>query len=137
MDVVLCSSAVRCRQTVNEFLKNQQAGSICYTWELEERHMGVLEGCLRSEMASQYPELFCKERFRLFETPPGGESFEAFRSRVRAFWDRYQDITEGTLLICSHNQFLKMLYLIIHDLPVTETQWKKINFPTGTIEKIM
>lgn len=137
VDAVLCSPVVRCRQTLNEFLKNHQAGSVCYTWELAERHMGELEGCLRSEMALKYPELFFGEKFRLFETPPGGESFEVFHSRVQAFWENYQDITEGTLLICSHNQFLKMLYLIIHDLPVTETQWKTIHFPTGKIEMII
>lgn len=137
VDSALCSPAVRCRQTLEAFLQKRSVQSIHYVPELAERHMGIMEGCLRSDMEETYPDLFDSGKFRLFETPPGGESFEAFQTRVRTFWEKYQKTLGGTLLICSHNQFLKMMYLIIHDLPVTEVQWKRINFPNGTIEKVL
>lgn len=137
VDSVLCSPAVRCQQTLEVFLQNQSTEDIHYMTELTERHMGIMEGCLRSDMVKKYPALFDGGKFRLFETPPGGESFEAFCKRVQTCWEWCQATMDGTILICSHNQFLKMLFFIIHDLPISEVRWKNINFPTGIIEKVL
>lgn len=137
VDTVLSSPALRCRQTLEGFLKEQPVADIRYLPEMAERSMGFLEGHLRSDMAARYPDLFSGQKFRLFETPPGGESFADFQTRVRTFWETHRNATDGTLLICSHNQFLKMLYLTIHDLPITEARWKELSFPTGIVEKVL
>lgn len=137
VDHVICSPAVRCRQTLQAFLRDRQVEDVCYVPELVERDMGLLEGRLRSEMAKEYPLLFNDGKFCLFETPPQGESYKMFYDRVKECWEAHLKTQDGTILICSHNQFLKMLYLIILDIPVTEEHWERIYFQNGTVVKIV
>lgn len=136
MDTAICSPAVRCVQTMDALLRNMQIPAVFYDAALVERGMGVMEGELRSDMIDAYPELFSDGKFRLFETPPSGETFEAFYTRVREFWERVNKTYNGTLLVCSHNQFLRMLYLIVQELPVTEVEWKSLSFQHGIVERI-
>lgn len=137
VDSVLCSPALRCRQTLDAFLQDHAPGDVRYLPELLERSMGEMEGCLRREMVLKYPQLFDGQKFRLAQTPPGGESFDAFQARVRSFWERYREELGGTLLVCSHNQFLKMLCFIIREEPVTQAKWRELQFPCGTIQRII
>lgn len=136
VDIACCSPAVRCVQTLDALLRHTQIPAVYYDSALVERDMGVMEGEFRSDMTAVFPELFSGGKFRLFETPPSGESFEAFHERARTFWERMIEMQNGTLLVCSHNQFLKMLYLIVQNLPVTESEWKKHSFQHGVVEHI-
>lgn len=136
VDIAFCSPAVRCVQTLDALRWHTQIPTIFYDAALVERDMGVMEGELRSDMIAAYPELFSDGKFRLFKMPPSGESFEAFYSRVRIFWKCVNEMYNGTLLVCSHNQFLKMLYIVVRDLPVTESEWKNLSFRHGIVERI-
>ena len=136
VDIALCSTAVRCVQTLDALLRHTQIPVVFYDAALVERDMGVMEGELRSDMIAAYPELFSDGKFRLFKTPPSGESFEAFYNRIRTFWKCVNEMHNGTLLVCSHNQFLKMLYIVARDLPVTESEWKQISFRHGIVDRI-
>lgn len=136
LDVILCSTALRCRQTIN-FYKNKNESKIIYLNELLERNMGDMEGHLRMEMRQSFPELFDEESFIVFSTPPKGEAYEVFYKRAMDFWKMCNHIYKGNILICSHNQTLKMLYFTLYGKTITMENWKKIKYPYGKIVQIM
>lgn len=136
VDHIVCSTAVRCRQTLDVFLQRYPVADIRFDPDAVERNMGVMEGELRARMVEAYPAMFCNNKFRVFQTPPGGESFEVFYDRVKWFWKRICLESDGTVLICAHNQFLKMLYFVIHKQAVQEDMWRMLSFPHGVVEKV-
>lgn len=135
--IALSSTALRCRQTMDCFLAKNTVAHLAFTPELVERGMGKMEGQPRAKMVSAYPELFHSNKFLLTQTPPEGESFQAFYERASNFWEGCHRSYDGTLLICSHNQFLKMLYFVIHDIPASQELWQEVRFPCGVVEKIL
>lgn len=82
-DAVFCSDLVRCRQTLR-CLRPDLAGTACYDNRLREMDFGMFEGCT-------YEQLQFDPLYRAWidhpssVTPPGGESWESFEQRVRAF----------------------------------------------------
>lgn len=132
IDSIYCSDALRCRQTIDCYLKVNNVVPIQYSKLLYERDMGIWEGKLKSSIASDNPELFINGNFRLFSTPPLGESYDDFKNRVAKFI-KLMNKEKGNILICSHNQFLKMLLLTLNNTVITQEIWNSINFPHGEI----
>lgn len=132
IDLIYCSDALRCRQTIDCYLKTNQTVPIQYTKLLYERDMGIWEGKLKSSIVSNSPELFIDGKFRLFATPPSGESYDDFKNRATEFL-KLINKENGNILICSHNQFLKMLLLTLNSTVITQEIWNFINFPYGEI----
>lgn len=133
-DIIYCSTALRCRQTV-EWIEGHN--KIFFSEQLLERNLGLLEGHSRIEMQKQYPELFDKNRLNVFATPPEGESYNEFHGRASKFWNWCNNANEGNVMICSHNQMLKMLYFVMFDKTLTRQEWEQLCFPHGKIIKIM
>lgn len=125
---------MRCRQTV-EWIEGHN--KIFFSEQLLERNLGLLEGHSRIEMQKQYPELFDKNRLNVFATPPEGESYNEFHGRASKFWNWCNNANEGNVMICSHNQMLKMLYFVMFDKTLTRQEWEQLCFPHGKIIKIM
>lgn len=136
LDAAFCSSALRCRQTIEHVHFQNLASKIRYTDELLERNLGLMEGKPRDDMVQQFPNLFLDSKFRVFSTPPQGESFEDFKKRAQSFWNHYRSTYSGNILICSHNQMLKMLYFTILNKPISIATWNAKSFPYGTIVSI-
>ena len=136
VDCVFCSPALRCRQTLDILQRSNPVGQVFFNQKLLERGMGVMEGQYRSDMVKQYPHLFHGDRFRLYETPPQGESFEEYHKRPLHLWDEISHTQSGTVLICAHNQILKMLSFVIWGNVPTESEWEERCFPVGVITKI-
>lgn len=136
IDCVLCSPALRCRQTLEPYLRSHPNVRVCFEQKLLERGMGVMEGQYRSDMAKAYPNLFHGSKFRLYETPPEGESFEDFHRRVMWLWQEICQTQTGTILICSHNQVLRMLSFVIGGTLPTQAQWEAKGFPVGVVMQI-
>lgn len=132
-DTIYCSTALRCKQTV-EWVEGQN--NIIFTEQLLERNLGLLEGHPRTEMQKQYPELFERDRFNVFSTPPEGESYSEFYGRASRFWVVSNNSNDENVMICSHNQMLKILYFVIFDKAVTIQAWEQLRFPHGEIIKI-
>lgn len=132
IDLIYCSDALRCRQTIDCYLKNHKSVPIQYTKLLYERDMGIWEGKLKSSLVSNNPDLFISEKFRLFSTPPSGESYIDFKNRATEFL-KLMNKESGNILICSHNQFLKILFLTLSNAVITQEIWNSINFPYGEI----
>lgn len=141
IDKVYCSTALRCRQTLEKFLETNNVRKIEYTKEILERSLGDMEGRPRQEMISAYPQLFTGSRLDIFATPPGGESYETFQKRASSFLNRTNlekadEAENGSILICSHNQFLKMLYFTIHKKEIKKEAWNTLTFPFGEVIRI-
>ena len=132
---VVSSPATRCLQTT-ECFSQPAPYSFTSLGLLLERDMGLLEGMRRREAVIKYPDLFHGDRFKITATPPDGESFSDFIQRVNASWEYLQSHCNDTVLICSHNQFLKALYFIIHKIGFTQDAWEQLSFPFGAIQKI-
>ncbi len=132
IDSIYCSDALRCRQTIDCYLKTNPAVPIQYSKLLYERDMGIWEGKPKPSIVSSNPELFINGKFNLFSTPPLGESYTAFKNRATEFL-KLINKENGNILICSHNQFLKILLFTLNNSIITQEIWNSINFPYGEI----
>lgn len=130
---IYCSPSKRCRETI-ESLENKETSKIVINNDLSERNMGKLEGHKKSDMLQEYPSLFHNKVFDLFATPPEGESYQDFYKRVNFFYKQYliRDLKEKTL-ICSHNQTLKLLRLLLLQKEINYNTWEEYNFPNGQV----
>lgn len=114
-DKIYCSPSLRCVKTIELLGKQSYTISrIVYDKRLLERNMGNLEGVKKEEAKKKYPELFKEGAFNVFKTPPQGESYECFNKRITDFYNEYLcENKSNNILVCSHNQTLKLLRLLI------------------------
>lgn len=133
---IYCSPAERCRTTMNALPNNiLDNADIIFDERLLERNLGNLEGMPRNNAIKSYPFLFSKNKLDVFSTPPNGESYEVFSQRLHQF---YNDTicnmqNRQNILICSHNQTLKMLYHILTKSDITSVSWRNLSFDNGVI----
>ena len=108
-----------------------------YLDQLLERSMGKFEGKRRDEVAEEFPEYFINDKFIYNLTPPQGESYKEIFMRADAFVENFilKEIESKNVLICSHNQFLKMIYFSLLDVPIGEN-WYEKNFQNGKVYRI-
>lgn len=80
-----------------------------------ERNMGILEGKKRCNLVKEYPDYFLNGHFRDYMTPPMGESYDDFKFRIISFVSYMKKLlSKHNIIICSHNQTLRMLTAIIN-----------------------
>ena len=98
-----------------------------------ERNMGILEGKRRCDLVKEYPDYFFNGHFKDYMTPPMGESYDNFRFRIASFVSSIKKLLlKHNIIICSHNQTLRMLTSIIND-----KQYKEIpQYPNGIVTEI-
>lgn len=135
-ETVYCSNALRCKQTLSIFLESNEVDAVIYSSSIEERNMGDFEKKKRSELIAQYPDFFVGAKFDVFRTPPNGETYEMFYSRASEFLCLLQKMHNGNVLICSHNQFLKMLHFLIYNPSFSISEWSEFNYPNGVVVRL-
>lgn len=135
---IYCSPSRRCVRTIKLLGHQSDAISrVVYDKRLLERDMGDLEGMLKKEGEIKYSELFRRGTFDVFKTPPQGESYECFKSRVKEFYQELLCNQQGNnILICSHNQTLKLLRLFFLGKDITYQSWSEYSFENGKLTKI-
>ncbi len=132
-DRIYCSPSERCQKTV-EFLCNGERSNVVLNDCLLERNMGKLEGHKKSEVLQIFPDLFHDGLFDLFATPSDGESYQDFHARVKLFYEQYLVCNSNDkILVCSHNQTLKLLRLLILQKEINYKTWCEYRFPNGKI----
>lgn len=134
IDMVYSSPSQRCIDTLLLFHGLQMTPII--DDRLHERNMGDFENQSRREVYEQYPDLFWNEngkiQFRFECTPPNGESLSEFSQRIESFCNEVLiPRKEQNILICSHNQAMKMIYFIINGIYPSRADWKNLTFPNG------
>lgn len=88
---------------------------------LVERNMGLLEGKKRSNLVKDFPNYFCNGHFKDYMTPPMGENYHDFEIRIASFASSIEHLlSENNVIICSHNQTLRMLTAIITNREYTD-----------------
>lgn len=131
-DSVLCSPLKRCRETIG-LIPDSNIPSISYMNELSERNMGVLEGVNKFKARELYPSLFFGNKVDISASIPNGESICDVQQRLKKIVDYIRANQEKNILICSHNQTLKILYFSLNGIPITNDAWQCLNFPNGVL----
>lgn len=135
-DRVISSPSKRCRATI-ELLPINCYDSIEFTDQLIERNVGILESLSKQSAIAQYPHLFCDGNLDINAMIPNGESIMAVAERVLSLSDEIVSAPyTSNILICSHNQTLKVLYALLKNIPLTNDFWNAINFKNGTLVNI-
>lgn len=136
IEIVYSSPSQRCIDTLHFIPELTKLPII--DKRLMERKMGDFENCFRQDLYQIFPDFFriinnqiC---FRYELTPPNGESFSEFENRISSFCSEIiLHCEDRNILICSHNQTIKMMYFILKGFPPTEETWNRITFPNGKI----
>lgn len=132
---VYSSPLKRCGNTIKKKVNVPQKKVICDE-RLLERNMGIFEGKKRSDLIYQYSEYFVNKKFNVFLQPPAGETFVEFYERVASFYINIIETRSKDILICSHNQTLKLLKCLIEKKEVSLDYWCGLNFSNGKIYEI-
>ena len=130
--------------------------NIQYTWRLNERHYGALQGLNKSETAEKYgedqvhiwrrsydvaPPLLSNdderhprfnEKFKDIENMPGGESLKNVIDRLNPFWNQYLENIKknlGNHLIVAHSNSLRAIVKLLDQL--SDEEIMSVNIPTG------
>lgn len=133
-DKIYCSPYKRCRDTI-ALLPLTLQRNVCYDPALIERSLGILEGMDRMEAIRRFPQLFENDKLKVNIRVPGGESIEEVKHRVRAIIDVLTGNAneKKQVLVCSHNQTLKILLAELKRIPITNHYWQTVNFQNGEL----
>ena len=82
------------------------------------------------------PTFSMETDYQFFSTPPNGESFSAFYNRILEIKKICYKYESKNILVCSHNQTLKMLYFILTEKEITQNAWEALSFPYGKITQL-
>lgn len=133
---IYCSTALRCKSTV-KLLPSYKEKDIIYMEKLQERSLGKLEGMEREDAINKYSELFVEDKVSVAAHIPNGETIEDVKERLKPVLDEIvKDDTDEDILICSHNQTLKILYAMIKDIEITDEYWRSIEFPNAEVKLV-
>jgi len=123
VDCIMASPLRRCAEPATAWAA--EAGIDCIIdARLAELDYGEWEGKTMSEIQQQNPGML--ERWRADPSgmcPPGGESPEALRMRLSAWWTQTQQQFNGAhLLIVAHSGSLRMLIALLLNRPIAYTR---------------
>ncbi len=137
-DLIIVSPLQRTYQTVKPYLSTLERPIQIITDELcTERDLGKLTGTVVGD--GVIPNAI--EESGLSKTewkPEGGESTKEVYARATKFFEKLKDYPSKSILICSHQNFLRCLELVIQGKEVNDENFYSENPPrleTGEIRK--
>lgn len=136
--IIISSPLTRCIQTATYFLKqrNEFHSQIYTDPRIIERGMGCWEGKLKKDILNKYPQYCYCGQINPLCTPPCGETFTEFTTRIDEFLQDLQEMSQNaTILICAHNQSLKLLkYRLTKSVDLLDF-WGSFSLQNGKIER--
>lgn len=100
---------------------------------IREIYAGCLQGLLRSEIDSRYPEFREAVQADPWQTPrPGGESMADVASRVQSF---LEDLPEGRSIIVTHGGVIRAALKLVVGLD--ERVWRKFQIGNTSITRLL
>lgn len=136
-DYIYCSTSERCKKTVELVPPYMCKTSVEYIDSLQERSVGFLEGMEKDKALEKYPELFCNNKLLVNAVIEGGEALCDVRYRVKDIVEDIMNNKSGkNVLICSHNQTLKVIYAMLKNIDITDDYWGSIDFSNGKIIEV-
>lgn len=131
---IFCSTSDRCKETLDLLPEQYINCRVVITDVLLERSLGVLEGIKREDAMKEHPEYFVDGRVSVSAAIESAESIQAVFRRVYDLTQVFlYDSLENNVLVCSHNQTLKIMYAILNDLEISDSYWKTTDFRNGEI----
>lgn len=137
--VIISSPLDRCIQTVGELLVQYQdtAPAVHIDSRIMERGMGEWEGRFKKAVLSEFPACNWNGNISPRYRPPGGESFEDFTCRIGDFiHDIKARSAYGPILICAHNQSLKLLTYMLDNTAELVSFWSSCSFQNGKVVQL-
>jgi len=115
-DIALCSDLKRAEDTATEILRDRLV-PLRYMPLLRERSLGVFQGRPLQELYKREEECGGWETYR----PEQGETFGDLRDRAKVFLNQLEADPLDSILVISHNGFLRMTLGIILGKDVKES----------------
>ena len=84
------------------------------------------------EIIELYSNMFIGGMFIPELTPPEGEDFTAFKNRVMWLKEKLLSESSEHIIVCSHNQFLKLLFHIMQN-DNNLSRWREITFQNNIL----
>ena len=131
-DQIYCSPYNRCRETI-ALLPSELQCNVCFTPTLIERGLGILEGMDRKDAIHQFPQMFENGKLKVDAQISGIESIEEAQHRLKILLDVLKSNRYKQVLICSHNQTLKILLAELKGILITNYYWQTVNFKNGEL----
>ena len=134
--IIISSPLDRCIQTVRHLLEQycDTDAMVHIDSRIIERGMGKWEGRLKKDILSEFPTY---NDISPWYTPPDGESFEDFANRIEDFvHDIKARSAYGPILICAHNQSLKLLAYKLDNRTDLLSFWSSCSFENGKIVQL-
>ncbi|MFC2040121.1 histidine phosphatase family protein [Chloroflexota bacterium] len=135
IDHVFVSDLKRTRRSAEILTGDQDIPTeICP--DIRELNFGSAEGLSYQEICQQYPELAgALMNWKVMPKFPGGETMDAFESRVKTFHDKLIDIAGNqTVLVVAHSGSLRML--ICHLLGLSITSWRDFQLDLASLSVV-
>lgn len=138
--IIISSPLERCIQTVEHLFAQyccDTAPVIHIDPRIIERGMGEWEGRLKKAVLSEFSACNCNGKISPQYTPPNGEPFEDFTHRIEAFIHDIKACSPyGPILICAHNQSLKLLTYILNNTTEFLNFWSSCSFQNGKVVQL-
>lgn len=136
--IIYSSSSQRCVDTTNQLCELLSVNNVYFSECLLERYLGILEQTEKDFAKSQYPSWFYDGKIRVDIEIPNAEKIENVISRVDLLVNQMIDLSRNNdIIVCSHNQTLKIMYAIINNIDITNEYWTSFDFNNGEIVKII
>lgn len=135
--LIITSPLERCMTTVHSLISIMgHPKKLLINPNIAERSMGIWEGQARKQIIHDYPDYFNSGEFNPLCTPPNGETFQDFADRISDFERELKNhLLTHNIIVCSHNQALKMLFLI-HNNNFTVERWRSLHYNCGGLTEI-
>lgn len=130
---VFSSPLSRARETAEIIASRNPGVSPVLRENLAEMGFGTWESRSLHEIESADPESFCRWKESPFECPPpGGESYNSVKSRVRSALDEILSEDGDRTVAVSHGGILRMMLVLLLDLPPRQVWRMKISNCSAT-----
>lgn len=134
--IIISSPLDRCIQTVGHLLTqyHDTAPAVHIDPRIIERGMGEWEGRFKKAVLSEFPACNWNGNISPLYIPPKGEPFEDFTHRIEDFiYDIKAFSAYAPILICAHNQSLKLLTYMLDNTKEFAIFWSSCSFQNGKV----
>ncbi len=125
IDFAFCSNQLRGKQALVEALKYHKNAKVIIDVRLRERNYGIFSGQSKELFKKYFPKTYFEIKRSYHGKIPNGENFHDVSQRVFNFMNdliKFMHSNEGDVLICAHNNSVRLIRTYLEDLQKTETE---------------
>ncbi|MDD4250913.1 MAG: histidine phosphatase family protein [Candidatus ainarchaeum sp.] len=125
IDFAFCSDQLRGKQALLEVVKTHKTVKIIIDHRLRERNYGIFSGHEKKLFKDFFPEKYAEVHRSYYANIPNGENLHDVSKRVFSFMNdliAFMQSNDGNVLICAHNNSLRLIREFLEELSVNETE---------------